>query len=67
MWIESDQVTEETLETGIQAELVKQPGRKILLKGDDRLTIGDVRKVMRRAQAAGAPSVGLGVEEKDKK
>jgi biopolymer transport protein ExbD len=64
LYVESNPVTEDELEKEIQAELTKQPGRKLLVKGDERLTVGDVRKLMKRAQAAGARGVGLGVEEK---
>ena len=38
------------------------PGRRVLLKGDERLAFDDVRRVMRLAREAGAKSVALGVE-----
>ena len=63
MFVESKQVTEDELQAEVQAELSKDPSRKILLKGDERLTVGDVRLVMKRTQLAGARSVALGVEE----
>ena len=39
------------------------PGRRILLKGDDRLSFGDVRRVMEIARKAGATSINIGVQE----
>ena len=38
-------------------------GRKVVLKGDDRLTYGDVRRVMEVARKAGAKAISLGIEE----
>ena len=38
----------------------------MLLKGDEPLTFGDVRKVMDVARKAGAKGVALGVEEMKK-
>src|ERR1700756_1764571 len=35
LFVESTQVDDSALESQVQAELAKQPGRKILLKGDD--------------------------------
>jgi len=63
VYLETSQVSEDELEQQVQAELTKSPSRKLLLKGDDRLTVGDVRKVMQRAQRAGAKGVALGIEE----
>jgi biopolymer transport protein TolR len=67
IYVESDQVTEAELSARLQAELTAMPGRKILLKGDDRLTYGDVRKVMEVARKAGARAVNLGVQERKEK
>jgi biopolymer transport protein TolR len=67
IYVESDQVSETELSTRLQAELQAMPGRKILLKGDDRLTYGDVRKVMEVARQAGARSINLGVQEHKEK
>jgi len=47
----------------LKAEFAREPNRKILLKGDDRLTYGDVRKVMEVARKAGAKGISLGVQE----
>ena len=63
LWVESQQVEESTLTDSIQRALQEQPGRKLLLKGDETLTVGDVRKIFPKIQAAGAHGVALGVEE----
>jgi biopolymer transport protein ExbD len=63
IWIESTQYAEDKVEGQIAEELKKQPGRPILLKGDETLTFGDVRKVMELARRGGAKGVGLGVQE----
>jgi biopolymer transport protein TolR len=63
IWIESSLFPEEKVEAELAAQLKAQPGRPILLKGDETLTFGDVRKVMDLARKAGAKGVGLGVQE----
>jgi len=63
VWVESDECDQGCLEASVQKELAKMPGRRILLKGDDTLTVGDVRKVMARLREAGAKGVNLGIEE----
>jgi biopolymer transport protein TolR len=63
LWVESDQVSEDQLETRIAAELVTEPNKRLLLKGDEALTVGDVRKVMGHAKSGGAKAVQLAVEE----
>jgi len=63
-WVESDLYENDLdLQTRIKTELQKEPGRRIMLKGDASLTYADVRKVMKVSQQAGAKSVALGVEE----
>jgi biopolymer transport protein ExbD len=63
IWIESNAFPEDKVEAELAAQLKAQPGRPILLKGDETLTFGDVRKVMDIARKAGAKGVGLGVQE----
>ncbi|EYF03709.1 ExbD/TolR family protein [Chondromyces apiculatus] len=62
-WVENDQYDETGLGERLTQEFIKSPGRKVLVKGDNRLTFGDVRKVMEIARKSGAKSVGLAVEE----
>lgn len=63
IWIESDQFTEDRVEAEVARRLQETPGKPILLKGDEGLTFGDVRKVMELARRGGAKGVGLGVQE----
>jgi len=63
IYIESDEFTKDTFTDGLKAQLEAKPGHKLLLKGDESLTVGDVREVMELARKAGAKSVALGVEE----
>ncbi|MGK3984017.1 biopolymer transporter ExbD [Sorangium sp. So ce136] len=63
VWVESDQYDDAGLAERLTREFAAQPGRKVLVKGDQRLTFGDVRKVMETARKAGAKSVSLAVEE----
>ncbi len=67
IYLEQSVLDEAGLTAQLLQEFAQQPNRKILLKGDDRLTYGDIRKVMEVARKAGAKSIGLGVQEmKDK-
>ncbi|MCI0570010.1 MAG: biopolymer transporter ExbD [Myxococcaceae bacterium] len=64
MWVESDAYPDEAgLEARLKDVFTKEPGRRVLLKGDDSLSFEDVRKVMKVANTAGAKTVALGVEE----
>jgi biopolymer transport protein ExbD/biopolymer transport protein TolR len=63
LYLEQDAVAEAALEQGLRAKLSASPGKTILLKGDEGLSFGDVRKVMNVARRAGAKGVALGVEE----
>jgi biopolymer transport protein TolR len=63
IFVESDSFDENGLAEKIKEELLAQPGRKIMLKGDERLTYGDVRKVLEVTRKAGAKGISLGVQE----
>ena len=67
IWLESAEVDADKLETDLRESLAQMPGRRVLLKGDQALTVAEVRKVMDRARKAGAKGVSLGVEELGKK
>ncbi|HZI12260.1 MAG TPA: biopolymer transporter ExbD [Myxococcus sp.] len=64
VFLENDQVDDEALQTKLSEELVKDPGKKILLKGDNALNVGDVRRVLDIARKSKAKTIALGVEEK---
>ncbi len=66
IWIEAIAVSEENLETKIAEFVEKDPTRKMLLKGDEQLVLGDVRKVMDHVKKAGAKGVELAVESTQK-
>ena len=62
-WVESDPYDEDGLRERLTKEFMAQPNRRVLVKGDDSLTFGDVRKIMDVTRKAGAKSLALGVEE----
>ncbi|CAN5888569.1 protein TolR [soil metagenome] len=64
IWIEANQVAEGELEAKVAEALRREPGKKVMLKGDERVTVGDVRKVMQHARLGGAKGVALAVQEK---
>jgi len=66
IWIEANFVSEENVETKLGDFLSKDPDRKMLLKGDEALVVGDVRKVMDHLKKAGAKGVELAVESTQK-
>jgi biopolymer transport protein TolR len=63
VYLESTQYSKVELSDQIREELTNDPGKKILLKGDEALTVGDVREVMEIARKSGARGISLGVEE----
>ena len=66
IYVEKDQFDLPGLKDKISKEIAANPTEKILLKADQTLTVGDVRKVMLAAQHANAKGVGLGVQEEKK-
>ncbi|MHB8879854.1 MAG: ExbD/TolR family protein [Myxococcaceae bacterium] len=63
VFVEQDPCEEAELERAVREKLKSAPGRKVLLKGDESLTFGEVRRVMNLIRKAGARGVALGVEE----
>jgi biopolymer transport protein ExbD len=63
LYLDDDPLDEQALEDRLREELAKDPLRKVLLKADNSLRVGDVRKVMLVARKAKASRVSLGVEE----
>ncbi len=51
------------LQSRLAKEIREQPHRRILLKADEALSYGDVRKVMELARSVGAKGVAIGVEK----
>jgi biopolymer transport protein ExbD len=67
IYVETTLYGEEQVETRIAREISVDPNKRVLLKGDESLTLGDVRKLMDHAKKAGAKAVQLAVEEVRKK
>lgn len=67
IYIENDKFDDEGFTAELSKKLIAEPGKRILLKGDQSLTFDDVRKVMNLAQKAGAKAIALGVEEEKEK
>jgi len=66
-YFEQDLANDAELEDKLRVEYGKNPARKLLLKADQSLTFGDVRRVMNVTRKAGAKAVQMAVEElKDK-
>ena len=64
IWLEKDPVTDEQLKAALTNKLSAESNKPILVKGDQSLTFGDVRRVLKDAQDSHAKTVKLGVEEK---
>jgi biopolymer transport protein TolR len=63
VYVENDALDDEKLLARLRDEIIAAPTRPILLKGDQALEFGVVRKVMAIARKAGARGVQLGVEQ----
>lgn len=67
LWFETSQVTPELLRAKLANAVRTDPGRKILLKGDEALKVKDIRLVLAEVKASGARGVSFAVEEIKKK
>jgi biopolymer transport protein ExbD len=63
VWVDKDAYDDAGLEQRLKDEIIEQPTRPILLKGDNRVTVGEVRRVMAIARKAGARGVRIAVEQ----
>jgi biopolymer transport protein ExbD len=63
IWVESKEFDEDSVGDKIAGEMAIDPNKRVLLKGDESVSMGDIRKLMDRAKKAGAKSVDLAVEE----
>jgi biopolymer transport protein TolR len=63
VWVDKDAFDMNALEQKLRDEIIAQPTRPFLLKGDSRVTVGDVRKVMAIARKAGARGVRIAVDQ----
>lgn len=62
VWMGSTEIRLEDVAVVVKRTLAASPNRAVLLKGDTRLSMKQVREVMKYAQDGGAKSVALGVE-----
>jgi biopolymer transport protein TolR len=63
IWVESAEVDEDKIESRIAEDMAADPNKRVLLKGDDTLTVGDVRQLMDHVKKGGAKTVELAVEQ----
>ncbi len=63
VWVDKDSYDVAGLESRLREEIIAQPNRPFLLKGDARVTVGDIRRVMAIARKAGARGVRIAVEQ----
>ena len=63
MWIDASRVSTAEVRGKVAQAISTNVHRKILIKGDESLTVGAVRAVVAEAQAAGAKGISLAVEE----
>jgi biopolymer transport protein ExbD len=64
IWVETVQFDEGSVEERISQEIMAEPNKRVLLKGDESLNVGAVRELMDHAKKAGAKAVELAVEQK---
>ncbi len=63
VWVDKDAFDDAGLEQKLRDEIIANPTRPILLKGDSRVTVGRVREVMAIARKSGARGVRVAVEQ----
>jgi len=64
VWMGSDEYGVDEVSRAVSRELAFSGQRRVLLKGDRSLNVGDVRAVMRAIRAGGARDVMLAVKDK---
>ena len=67
IYVETVRYGDDKIEAKIAREISADPNKRVLLKGDESVTVGDVRKLMDHTKRAGAKAVQLAVEEVKKK
>ncbi len=63
VFVEKDALAGDRLEARLRDEIIASPYRPFLLKGDAKVTVGQVRKVMAIARKAGARGLRLAVDQ----
>jgi len=65
IWIDSEQLTPEQFLQSIKAAAEHREDWQVVIKGDARLTFGEVKRAMLAVEAAGFKDVGLITERRD--
>ncbi len=63
IWLDKEEVSEETLQAELGKTLEAAPEKQVMLKGDSTLDYGEIRRVMKIAEKVKARGVQLAVEE----
>ena len=63
IWVGSCELPIGKIAGVVKQTLAESPGKMVLIKGDERLQMKQVRLVMKEVQDAGAKFVGLGVDK----
>lgn len=63
IWLDDALHTEHSLGPALKRQFAFLPSAKVLIKGDESLTVGDIRRVVASAQRAGAAGVTFAVQE----
>jgi biopolymer transport protein ExbD len=63
LFVDQEPVDADGLARRVQQELEAQPARAVLVKGDGRVTVGAVRKILAVTRGAGARGVRVAVEQ----
>ena len=66
LWVETGSSTRPPWRGRFASEMLLEPNKRVLLKGDESLNVGAVRELMDHAKKAGAKSVELAVEQAKK-
>jgi biopolymer transport protein ExbD len=65
LYIDTDPVTEDGLLQKMTETFERNPGKLILIKGDRRLTFGDVKDIMLRINEAGFTNVSVLADKRE--
>ncbi|HMJ11980.1 MAG TPA: biopolymer transporter ExbD [Polyangiaceae bacterium] len=63
IWLNNELHTEKSLVPALTRQFAFLPAPKVLLKGDEALSVRDIRRVIASVQRAGAAGVTLAVQE----
>src|SRR5262245_8129144 len=65
VWLEKEEMAEDAFAAKVKEAFDRNPGYSIVIKGDKRLTYGDVKRAMIAVKDAGFTEVGLIVDKRD--